>query len=299
MPKRLQILLLAMVLAIGIGARSLAIGWLIPIFGATVLVFGFTHLFLHLSYLAFFQTSSPRKWWLWFLSHGFFLSIFILQMDFDDSQAYSPLGIIFGIEDSWLIEWGYHLSGLAILGYIIIQIILYLENKKMGRQASESTFIVPTLILTIIFLLVFIQGTKGIHSRQERRALEQEGTYQSVRRALQQPELVLHLKRKESLFKSRKLPMEIGQLTKVQTIQWTNQNLRTIPDEIGQLKQLEELNVLDNNIQKIPDAICQCTSLRILRVGGELTSLPNCLKDMRSLRHLSIQRNAANELLDE
>ena len=59
------------------------------------------------------------------------------------------------------------------------------------------------------------------------------------------------------------------------------------------------MNLIGNNIQTIPTRLCECNKLRDLRIGSEIKSIPECLKSMPSLTHLSIQSNEVNILMEE
>jgi len=69
------------------------------------------------------------------------------------------------------------------------------------------------------------------------------------------------------------LPPEIGQLTRLQSLELDNNQLTSLPPEIGQLRNLQELGPRDNQLTTLPPEIGQLTKLKILNLDGNQLDL--------------------------
>ena len=125
------------------------------------------------------------------------------------------------------------------------------------------------------------------------------GEFRSVKRAMKNPGKVIAVIINSSQPNISDFPIEILKLPNLKIIELNKQNIEIIPDEIIGVQNLEVLNLIDNNIKEIPSSICNCIQLKELRIGGDIQGFPDCLKKMKNLKHLSIQSNTANELMDE
>src|SRR5258708_7088614 len=67
------------------------------------------------------------------------------------------------------------------------------------------------------------------------------------------------------------LPAEIGQLTNLQRLYLNNNQLSQLPIEIGQLTNLESLHLSNNGLSQLPAEIGQLTNLEWLRLDNNLT----------------------------
>lgn len=299
MNKIIQIVLLILALSIGIALRLTIFGWLFIIGVGTILIFGITHLLVH-SYTQQFLTEKKfSNVVLIILSHVSFISIFLFQTDADDSRSYSIIGFITSSEKRTLIDYSFPIVLTSIIVYVIISFVILLRAKRAkllkfeGSSLAISTFSSFALIFVILSL---ISAKKNIdYSKQ----FEKTGEYHSIRRALREPNKVITLKINPYETRLTEIPKEIFDFPNLRELDLTDQNITTIPETLPQAKNLEILNLIGNNIQTIPTRLCECNKLRELRIGSEIKSIPECLKSMPSLKHLSIQSNEVNILMDE
>ncbi len=71
------------------------------------------------------------------------------------------------------------------------------------------------------------------------------------------------------------LPPEIGQLSKLEHLDFSRNELKTIPPEIGQLIQLKSLDLRSNNLEMLPPEIGQLSKLEYLTLwANELKTIP-------------------------
>ncbi|KIC74908.1 hypothetical protein DB41_IB00410 [Neochlamydia sp. TUME1] len=90
------------------------------------------------------------------------------------------------------------------------------------------------------------------------------------------------------------LSPEIGQLSQLQSLWLHNNQLTAIPAEIGQLTKLEVLNLGDNQLTAIPAEIGQLTKLQGLALGfNQLTIIP---AEIGQLSHLHMLHLGDNQL---
>ena len=110
------------------------------------------------------------------------------------------------------------------------------------------------------------------------------------------------------------VPSEIGQLTKLKTLNLSNNHLRQLPPEIEQLTSLQQLDLSNNQLMQLPPEIGQLTSLQQLSLGvgtldtepifdtsliNALTQLPPEIGQLTSLQRLYLGRNQLTELPPE
>jgi len=76
----------------------------------------------------------------------------------------------------------------------------------------------------------------------------------------------LDLSYKVTLFKLKKIPSSIFDLTDLEILNLRNNEISEIPREILQLKQLKYLNLIDNEFKKIPEILSQLKSLKSLSI---------------------------------
>lgn len=299
MKKSTQTILLTLVVSIGIGARLSVLGWLFFFGIGSALIFGISHLIVHFYSMNYLTKSEEKGTFLIVLSHLSFLGIYLFQSDFDDSRSYSVLGHIFGFRSEVINSIGFPIFGVSIISFIIISFIIVKKAKRNKISGSNMKYIIPAIIACLILPFVFINvlyANKDLHRTKE---LEKTGVFNSINRALKNPESVETIKINSYQTRLTSFPLEIMELSNVKIIDLNKQRISIIPDGLNKLKSLEVLNLLDNNISEIPVSICDCKSLKELRIGGEIKKLPYCLKTMKSLKHLSIQSPYSNELLDE
>ncbi|WP_207391840.1 leucine-rich repeat domain-containing protein [Neochlamydia sp. AcF84] len=96
------------------------------------------------------------------------------------------------------------------------------------------------------------------------------------------------------------LPPEIGQLTKLDTLCLSSNQLTALPAEIGQLSQLTTLDLSCNQLTALPVEIGQLTKLDTLCLGGnQLTALPAETGQLAKLEMLNLCHNHLTSLPPE
>lgn len=94
-----------------------------------------------------------------------------------------------------------------------------------------------------------------------------------------------------------KLPLEIGQLTRLIGLCLNNNIFSSLPSGMGQLTNLQELNLYDNQFTALPVEICLLTRLTNLKLGfNRLTFLPSEIGQLTNLTHLSLHNNCITSL---
>ncbi|WP_166157722.1 leucine-rich repeat domain-containing protein [Neochlamydia sp. AcF84] len=88
------------------------------------------------------------------------------------------------------------------------------------------------------------------------------------------------------------LPPEIWQLSQLEWLILSNNQLTTLPSEIGQLSQLQGLWLYNNQLTTLPAEIGQLTKLEVLNLGdNQLTALPAEIGQLTKLQSLALCRN--------
>ncbi|WP_213155391.1 leucine-rich repeat domain-containing protein [Neochlamydia sp. AcF65] len=96
------------------------------------------------------------------------------------------------------------------------------------------------------------------------------------------------------------LPPEIGQLTKLDTLCLSSNQLTALPAEIGQLSQLTTLDLSCNQLTALPVEIGQLTKLDTLCLSGnQLTALPAETGQLAKLEMLNLNQNQLTSLPEE
>jgi internalin A len=94
--------------------------------------------------------------------------------------------------------------------------------------------------------------------------------------------------------KLTELPESLGQLTQLQSLNLSRNNLTVLPDWLGQLTQLQSLRLLGNRLTTLPESLGQLTQLRSLDLdNNQLTALPESLGQLTQLTSLEIANNKA------
>jgi Leucine-rich repeat (LRR) protein len=100
-----------------------------------------------------------------------------------------------------------------------------------------------------------------------------------------------------SMLGLNEVPPEIGQLTNLQVLYLSANQLANIPPEILQLTNLQYLFLGENNLVIIPSEIGQLTNLQVLDLSyNELTSLPSEIRNLRNLQVLNLGSNQLTSL---
>jgi Leucine-rich repeat (LRR) protein len=85
------------------------------------------------------------------------------------------------------------------------------------------------------------------------------------------------------------IPKEIGNLTQLQKLDLTRNNIQALPPEIGNLFQLQKLDLSNNQIQTIPAEIGKLTQLQKLNLfGNNLQALPPEIGNLTQLQRLDL-----------
>ncbi|WP_202965067.1 F-box protein, partial [Neochlamydia sp. EPS4] len=93
------------------------------------------------------------------------------------------------------------------------------------------------------------------------------------------------------------LPAEIGQLSKLQTLKLNQNQLTALPVEIGQLSQLQWLNLRQNQLTNLPAEIGQLSNLLQLHLDqNQLTALPAEIGQLSNLLQLHLDQNQLTSL---
>jgi hypothetical protein len=299
MNKTIQTILLIFTVAFGIALRMSIFGWLFIIGIATILIFGICHLIIHNNARTSLTEQKTANYILIFSSHLFFILIFLFQIDADDSRSYSVIGFVTNNEKTFYTENGFSIVLLSVIAYIVTNIVI-VKNARSNKlfKFNSLSFTIST-ISSFVLLFLFQQLFATNRQISQSKELEKSGEFNSIKRALNNPDKVVVLKINPFENHINEIPKEIFKLPNLVEIDLTDQNISTIPKEITTAKKLEKLNLIGNNITEIPSQLCGCDKLVELRIGGDIKSFPKCLKTMKSLNHLSVQSNSVNELMDE
>ncbi|MEW5938527.1 MAG: COR domain-containing protein [Chloroflexota bacterium] len=93
------------------------------------------------------------------------------------------------------------------------------------------------------------------------------------------------------------LPESLWQLTQLQELDLSDNQLRTLPESLGQLTQLQELDLSDNQLRALPESLEQLTELLGLKVSSnQLEALPDSLWQLTQLHSLDLSRNQLKAL---
>ncbi len=88
------------------------------------------------------------------------------------------------------------------------------------------------------------------------------------------------------------LPESLFNLTNLQTLYISRNQLTTIPESIGNLNNLQILDISRNQLTTIPGAIGNLNNLQILYIyNNQLTTIPNSLENLTNLQELDIYNN--------
>jgi hypothetical protein len=110
------------------------------------------------------------------------------------------------------------------------------------------------------------------------------------------PKLLLQLSQLQSLKLSQNqlnvLPEWLGQLTQLQSLNVSDNQLKALPESLGQLTQLQSLDVSDNQLKALPESLGQLLHLESLYLhANKLKALPDTFSGLTSLRVLYLWGN--------
>ncbi|NEO88189.1 MAG: hypothetical protein F6J87_28620 [Spirulina sp. SIO3F2] len=93
------------------------------------------------------------------------------------------------------------------------------------------------------------------------------------------------------------LPESLGQLTQLQTLDLSGNQLEELPESLGQLTQFQTLNLSHNQLTMLPESLSQLTQLQTLNLlGNQLEELPESLGELTQLQALNLYNNELKEL---
>jgi hypothetical protein len=299
MRKEIQTTLIILAFSIGAAARLSIMGWLFFIGIGSVLLFGTIHFVIHFYSMNYISIANRRTILLILLSHIFFICLFLFQTDADDSRGYSVIGYIFSLDSKFLLERSDMLFSVGLIGYIFTNYSIIKESREHRTAGNNVWYKFSSILISIFLVPVLISGLESYRQFQKENSFEYVGEFHSINRALENPDKVLAIKINPYKTTMTEFPTTIASLPNLIEIDLTGQMIKSLPDDIGTLDKLEILNLIDNKIDTINTALCDCRNLRELRIGDNIQSLPDCLKKMKSLRHLTVQSNTVNELMDE
>ncbi|MDM8544702.1 leucine-rich repeat domain-containing protein [Desulfococcaceae bacterium HSG9] len=93
------------------------------------------------------------------------------------------------------------------------------------------------------------------------------------------------------------LPESLGQLTQLQSLNLSKNQLTGLPESLGQLTQLQLLNLSENQLTELPESLGQLTQLQLLNLSeNQLTELPESLGQLTQLQSLNLSGNKLTAL---
>jgi GTPase SAR1 family protein len=88
------------------------------------------------------------------------------------------------------------------------------------------------------------------------------------------------------------LPERLSQLTQLELLDISHNQLAALPEWLSGLTQLRSLNLSSNRLTALPESLGQLTQLQTLRLSGnQLTELPESLGQLTQLQWLNLARN--------
>jgi hypothetical protein len=93
------------------------------------------------------------------------------------------------------------------------------------------------------------------------------------------------------------LPESIGNLTKLETLDFANNKLTALPESIGNLTNLKILDLSMNDLTALPESIGNLTKLETLDfANNKLTALPESIGNLTNLETLDLYMNKLTKL---
>ena len=323
---RKAILIIAMTSAIVAGAfaRMQFLGWLALMGLGSILIFSAIHLLVHIPQIRHSQRKKKADLMWIGLSHLSFLGIFLFQFDFDDSSGVVILEGLIGIRGmigSALAIW---LISAAVTLYLVAVVVLFVRLKKIHQAISSKAL--GFALLGVFLILVAPPAGFFLYTEFQRasavRADEEQGEFNSLERALRNPEQVKYLRLYRypdsyteippGVFELHSLetlemgsnaissiPPAISKLQQLKDLQLYYNKISVLPAEIGSLQSLEVLDLGNNELDSIHARICDCLKLRELSLGGHIGRLPDCLRRHPNLESLVVQSSRSGELMEQ
>lgn len=95
----------------------------------------------------------------------------------------------------------------------------------------------------------------------------------------------------------RTVPVEVGQLSSVQDIDLSYNDVDNLPPSMGALSSLQYLDITSNRLASFPEGVCGLSALTELDMGeNRLNSLPECIGRLRQLESLVVSGNYISTL---
>lgn len=103
----------------------------------------------------------------------------------------------------------------------------------------------------------------------------------------------------EASEKLTELPDSLWELTFLQSLDLSGNQLASLPESIGHLTALKSLNLSSNLLSSLPETIGRITNLQLLNVSrNSLTRLPEFIGQLKVLRSLKVSANELSVLTD-
>ena len=147
------------------------------------------------------------------------------------------------------------------------------SRKSVMAAAAEAEALSSRSVGTVHLLLAILRNIEGaeVYSLVQQYGL----SYQLVQRKLfdakSQVQRALHDNVRDLNLAGMDLvtlPVEIWNMTKIQSLNLSHNRFQTLPDNIGELQKLERLDISFNNLKHLPDALLRLSALKWLDVSG-------------------------------
>lgn len=147
--------------------------------------------------------------------------------------------------------------------------------------------------LTILFLCFIVTG---IISAQDSELTPYEIALERIQQAEASGATGLYL----SFLALPELPSEIGNLSSLEFLDLSNNQLNSLPPEIGNLSSLEFLDLRHNQLSSLPPEIDNLENLQLLDLGdNQLTQLPSEIGNLQNLQWFDLGFNQLTRLPSE
>ena len=95
------------------------------------------------------------------------------------------------------------------------------------------------------------------------------------------------------------VPESLGNLTRLQLLDLSENQLTSLPKSLGNLAQLQELDLHTNQLTLLPESLSKLAQLRELNLfANKLATLPNWIGCLKSLQGLGVGANMLTDLPD-
>lgn len=147
-------------------------------------------------------------------------------------------------------------------------------------------------MLLLIFLMLARSGV--VAQSSSKTEWQQQRLFTSLDEALKTPTEVYRLKLK---IKADSLPEEVFQLTNLQQLIVSRSRLCMLNHRIGELTHLQYLDVSANQLVRLPDELCNLVELKELIINrNHIEALPENIGNLLSLTYIDAWDNPLYEL---